>query len=173
MPFRYLVLPITPEHRLFEKTLERVEVKVKEALTGPVKREVKAAMHKRTTGWKVRPVMTGISQIRKDAFGVLYVFPRGAGREIWVWLTRGVAGHAIVPRVNAHYAQLKVRLNYVPKTTTSGGYGGPGTYGGPTLRASKVDWPGIKSRKFEEKVIEEVQNRVYDIIADAVRRALP
>lgn len=169
---RYIIFPITPKHNLFVSALAQVERNVNAALIGPVKREVKGALEKRTTGWRVRPVMAALPSKPRDAFGALYVFPRGAGREIWVWLSKGVAGHDIYPKASG--GKLNVRLGYVPKTTAGGGFGGPGTYGGPNVGVTFVkNWPGIDPRKFEEKVIQEVELKVFALIAQAVRLALP
>lgn len=175
MPLRIIVLPITPEHDLFIKAGQKIEQNVQAALAGPVKREVKLAFHKRTTGWKVRPVMAGMPLVMRDSFGALYVFPRGQGREIWIWLTMGVGAHDIVPKVKSHYSYLKVRLNYSPRTTAAGGFGGKGTYGGPTIKVYGAvrNWPGIAARTFEKYIIQEVEDRVLSILVDAVRRALP
>lgn len=85
----------------------------------------------------------------------LAVFPTGANKHIYEWVTKGTAGKGkgpTYPIEPKNAPALAFQLGYVPHTSPGGGYGGAGVATGEVVFAQHVDHPGITPREFEKHV---------------------
>lgn len=75
----------------------------------------------------------------------------------WRWVSRGTEGKTFGPKAAPALAFpfQGAGNSYVPKTAAGLYYGGPGKKVGPLRKFSKVNWPGIKPRQFEESLMQK------------------
>lgn len=124
------------------------------------------AMEKRMKGWSRPPKINRKLEYLAKSIR-LDVSPRAGGR--WEWLTLGVKSHFIVPR---RAKILRFRANYSPRTKPGNIYGGSGKRSGDVIYTGIVtNWPGIKPREFEKHIIEEEEDKIFDILQKAIERA--
>jgi hypothetical protein len=110
----------------------------------------------------------------------LNVVPVGRGTKIWRWVSYGTKAHWISagPRqTHRGYKGYKPALSlarYSPKTSPyiRGSYGGPGQYTTNLVYRQRVRHPGIKPRYFERSVAYNVRKDYYNIMENALRRAV-
>jgi len=112
------------------------------------------AMEQAVVGnWKEKPTFT----VQERTEGYHYeaeVVPTGNITH-WRWVSRGTAGKTFGPKTAPAlvFPFQGTGNSYVPKTSPGLFYGGPGKKVGPLRKFSKVNWPGIKPRMFEESLM--------------------
>lgn len=92
----------------------------------------------------------------------------------WRWVSRGTEGKVFGPK-NAPALVFPFQgagNSYVPKTSTGLFYGGPGRKIGPVRKFSKVNWPGIKPRMFEESLMAKYRPTFQARMNAALNRAM-
>ena len=103
---------------------------------------------------------------------VIYVYPTGTEhqKDVWKWVSiTGTIEHPI-EAINAPY--LKYRKDYLPRTTRSGGYKGPGAAVGPWRTALIVIHPGFMPRDFEGWVHRWYEDTFRKVVEAAFRRGI-
>jgi hypothetical protein len=94
------------------------------------------------------------------------VYPSGSAARLWNWVSRGVRGHMIYPR------RAKA-LRFRPQ-----GVGRPRGPVQPARATSGVAfsrghwWPGIRPRKFEERIVAKLTNWYQRVSENILRRAI-
>ena len=146
---------------------------IEKALDGVVKPDLLAYFNKVVKAWKNPPVF----QARKKISLVdmqIYVYPTGPNAEIWKYVSFGTRPHIIRPkRAKALSFQWGGPGSYKPRTTTSGGYNGPGkVVGGKPVAFKHVNHPGNKARNFEKFIARWYKTRFKKVMDDAVRRGV-
>ena len=111
--------------------------------------------------------------IRPDGIS-LRVYPRGEDAKIWVFVSHGTKRHTITAK-NAPFLIFVWggKGSYVPKTTSGGGFGGPGiVMGGKVVGAKRVNHPGNAPRDFEKRIQADLQPECRYIMELAWRRGI-
>lgn len=99
----------------------------------------------------------------------LTVFPKGAGRQKYLWIDRGTKPFVIRPK-NGKY--LTFQAGYSPRTRPTARYNtGNGGRSGRFVRAQKVNHPGIAARKFSETFAKQILPDMQETIENSFRRA--
>jgi hypothetical protein len=168
MPVVLKIEGIYPPKNFLDKKMKEFEAAIKQELTGPIKTLAIFYFNRVVEKWQVAPAFIGIYSQVDGAAGALTVFPRGKGRDRWIWVSLGVHGHTITP---VRALKLRVRFGYVPKTLPDGKlFGGPGVYIGDTAYLDSVEWPGIEPRHFEQFIKEAIEKRVVTRITGVARK---
>lgn len=110
----------------------------------------------------------------------LNVVPVGDGVKIWRWVSYGTKPHVIqVSARSTHrgykgYRPALLLARYAPRTSPfiRGSYGGPGRYVSAPVYRQRVKHPGITPRYFERSVVYNVRKDYYNIMENALRRAV-
>jgi hypothetical protein len=128
--------------------------KVRDVLSKALDDEVKPhfiqAFEDVVSNWKNKPTFQGRKFITADSIKV-NVYPVGANKQIYIYVTGGTRPHAIRPR-NARYLAFMWggAGSYKAKTAPGGKWGGPGVVSGGKMRFTKeVHHPGNAPRDFE------------------------
>jgi hypothetical protein len=141
-------------------------------------KEVKPALltyfRRVTKSWTNEPEFNAKRTITRDAMAV-YVNPFGPNADIWKYVSLGTKPHVIRPKGKGY--PLKFEWggygSYKSKTTTSGGYKGPGkVVGGKTVRFMQVKHPGNKARRFEKHIARWYAPQFRRTMKNAVARGL-
>ena len=103
--------------------------------------------------WKEKPTFT-VQECTEGYHYEAEVVPTGNITH-WRWVSRGTAGKTFGPKTAPAlvFPFQGAGNSYVPKTSPGLFYGGPGKKVGPLRKFSKVNWPGIKPRMFEESLM--------------------
>jgi len=113
------------------------------------------------------------AKVHVDKQGItVYVYPTGTEHQknVWKWVSiTGTVEHPIEAR-NAPY--LKYRKDYLPRTTRSGGYKGPGAAVGPWRTALIVTHPGFLPRDFEGWVKRWYEDEFRRLVENAFKRGI-
>ena len=102
------------------------------------------------------------------------VYPTGANKDIWKFVTGGTKPHVI----RAKNAKTLAFMwggpgSYQAHTTAPGGYGGPGTVAGGVMHFPKeVQHPGTKARNFEHSIREQEADWFSAFMEAAWKRAI-
>lgn len=89
--------------------------------------------------------------------------------DLWRALDRtGTRGPYPIPKKIEPGKRLAFRTNYQPHTRPIGRFGGPGQATGPLIRPVQVTHPGIKPRKFSEKINKALRKRFEKAISRGV-----
>jgi len=140
--------------------------------------EVKPALLKYfervTKSWRHSQTFAAQEKITRDKVSV-NVWPTGADAQIWRYVSKGTKGPYWIVSKNPSKYPLKFRTGYKPRTTTSGGYKGPGRAFGKIVRPLYVSHPGIKARNFEKHIARwyapVFRRTMKNAMARAMRRA--
>lgn len=141
---------------------------LKEELEIPAKKVT--AKHRRVvSSWKNKPIFSYRITVNGKQVR-LTVFPKGAGRQQYMWVNDGTEPYIIRPK-NGKF--LRFQTGYSPKSSaeTSSFTVGGGQRSGAWVSAKQVNHPGIKARKFSDKFAKEVLPEMRAIIENAFRRA--
>jgi len=152
---------------------------VKKQLAAEMNRKAKPPLidehEKRVENWEHQPDFEARNYIKIDSISIT-VFPAGENKKIWVFVSKGTKPHKIpkVPKTKGFlFFPWGGPGSYVPKTTTSGGYGGPGTVNNPEMTARRqVDHPGTEARNFEKHIREDFKDDYSRIMENAWRRII-
>jgi hypothetical protein len=153
------------DFRVFYKEIEK-------ALDTIVKPDLLVYFDKVVKSWKNQPEFRVRKTIRLENMRV-YVYPAGPNAEIWKYVSLGTRPHIIKPKGAGYPLRFKWGGygSYKPRTTTSGGYNGPGKVaGGKTVHFMRVNHPGNKARGFEKHIARWYKPRFQRIMNDAVKR---
>ena len=125
--------------------------------------------------WKHRPEFKAKAKITREAMQV-YVYPTGANAQIWKYVSSGTRGPYPIPKPgNTKAKTLRFRWggpgSYKARTTTGGGYKGPGKATGKQVAFKRVKHPGIKARKFEKHIARWYYPTFRRTMKNAVARA--
>lgn len=141
---------------------------IKEELEIPAKKVT--AKHRRVvSSWKNKPIFSYRITVNGKQVR-LTVFPKGAGRQQYMWVNSGTEPFVIRPK-NGKF--LRFQTGYSPKSsaeTSSYTFGG-GERSGAWVSAKQVNHPGIKARKFSDKFAKEVLPDMRQVTENAFRRA--
>lgn len=140
---------------------------LKEELEAPAKKLT--TKYRRVVGqWEHKPVFAYRITVRSQQVK-LTVYPRGEGRQQFLWVDRGTAPYTIRPK-NGGF--LRFQTGYSARTGTGARYNvGTGTASGSWVSAKQVNHPGIAARKFSEKFSKEVLPDMRRIINNAFKKA--
>lgn len=147
---------------------------IAKTLDATVKPELIAYFERVTNPWDNPPEFQARKRIRADHYSV-YVYPTGPNADIWKYVSHGTRPHVIKPKGKGY--QLKFKWggpgSYKPRTTTSGGYKGPGkVIGGKTVKFWQVNHPGNKARNFETHIARWYAPQFKRTMDAAVKRGV-
>lgn len=162
--------------RIFEQFEKVAKKKLGAAVDAEVKPKVIELAEKRMEKWEEPAEIKARKFITKDSIEVT-VFPAGKHKQKWIWLTKGTKGGYKIPKQPKTTGTLAFMWDgpgsYIPKTTPSGGYGGPGmVLGGEMHYPRQVEHPGIEARNFEEKIRKEYSEEFRRTMENIWRRTI-
>jgi len=148
---------------------------IAKTLDETVKPELLEYFDKVTDSWVNKPDFKSTKSITPSEMTVS-VYPTGENAKIWRYVSQGTKGPYPIPKNPLPY-HLKFKWggygSYKPRTTTSGGYKGPGkVIGGTIHRPKQVSHPGIKARNFEKHIARWYRPRYRQVMKNAVARGL-
>jgi hypothetical protein len=138
-----------------------------------VKTDLLAYFERVTKSWRNAQTFKATRKITKEQMTVS-VKPVGASAKIWEYVSQGTRPHIIRPKnKRALRFEWGGYGSYKPKTTTSGGYQGPGVVvGGKTVFRMEVKHPGNKARNFERHIARWYAPQFRRTMDAAVKRGL-
>jgi len=147
---------------------------VAKTLDAEVKPDLIAYFEKVTKSWKNEQSFKAKKRITQTMMAV-DVWPVGPNAKIWQYVSQGTRPHVIKPKGKGY--TLKFQWggygSYKAKTTTSGGYKGPGkVVGGKTVRFAQVNHPGNKARNFEKHIARWYAPQFRRTMKNAVARGM-
>ena len=151
----------------------KVRTVLERALDSEVKPHFIEEFEKVVANWEHQPEFAARKFVTADSIKVT-VFPTGANKKIYKFVTAGTRPHTIEPR----NAKRLVFMwggpgSYKAKTGTGGTYGGPGTVVGGKLTARMiVHHPGNAPRKFEARIRKEQAPWFSRTMENAWKRAI-
>ena len=130
-----------------------------------------------TKSWINQPKFASKFRISRRS-ATVDVFPIGINANIWKYVSKGTRPHVITPKGQGYPLRFKWggKGSYKPRTTTSGGYKGPGkVVRGKTVRFVRVNHPGNKARNFERHIARwyapQFRRTMKNAVARGMRRA--
>jgi len=134
----------------------KVRAILEAALDDEAKPHFTKELEKRVANWKHKPDFQDRKFTTADAIRV-YIYPVGANKQIYVYVTEGTRAHPITVRRAKFLAFMWGGPgSYKAKTGPGGTYGGPGTVtGGKMTFRKQVQHPGFPGRHFEKHVCED------------------
>lgn len=169
MPERVVFRPILPRNpNYFEDAATTLIGELAATMMGPVARTLIQAEEQYIDNWKHKPKIISEFVHQKTQLK-LTVKPSGTNKKYWAFVSLGTTGKVYGPK-SAQF--MSVRLDYVPKTAPGGVFNGPGSYSGNVVFSQAVDWPGIKPRKFEEKIVDKFGDNIILLLGYAFEKAL-
>jgi len=143
-----------------------------QTLDREVKPDLIAQFEKITKSWTHKQVLKSLKTTKPTEIS-MYVYPTGENAKIWEYVSLGTKGPYPIPKPgNTKAKTLRFREGYKARTTTSGGYGGPGKATGKTVFRKRVTHPGIKARNFEKHIARWYRPQFIKTIKNAVARGL-
>lgn len=147
---------------------------IAKTLDAEVKPALLAYFEKVTKSWKNEQTLKAKKRITQTMME-MYVYPAGPNAEIWKYVSFGTRPHIIKPKGQGY--PLKFQWggpgSYKARTTTGGGYKGPGKVaGGKTVRFPQVKHPGNKARNFEAHIARWYGPQFRRTMKNAVTRGL-
>jgi hypothetical protein len=137
-----------------------------------VKPDMITWFNKIVSAWTHRPAFKAMKKITRADMSV-YVYPTGPSAQIWRYVSQGTSGPYPIPKDgNTTAKMLRFRGNYKARTTTSGGYKGPGRATGKWYIRKRVTHPGIKARNFEAHIARWYKPTFTRTMKNAVARGL-
>ena len=151
----------------------KVKAILGDALDSEVKPHFIKAFEDVVKNWEHKPDFQARKFITADSISVT-VYPAGANKKIYVYVTEGTRPHTIRVR-NARWLAFMWGGpgSYKAKTGPGGKWGGPGTVsGGKMTFAKEVHHPGSEGRKFEAFIRKREQPWYSRTMNNAWRRAI-
>lgn len=123
--------------------------------------------------WKTQIQFKARKFIRPDRIW-LDVFPAGANKKIWEYVSGGTSAHTISAKGGGRLAFLwGGKGSYKAKTKPPGKFGGPGTVSGGTMHFPQtVNHPGSAAREFEKTIMEDNKAWFSRTMENAWRRII-
>lgn len=141
---------------------------LKDELEAPAKKLV-TKYRRVVSRWTTKPVFSYRITINKDSIR-LTVYPKGAGRDLFLWTDKGTKPHIIRAK---NVPLLRFRADYSAKTQPIAKYNqGDGKSYGDWLSAKQVNHPGTAARKFGEKFKKDILPDFQDAKENAFIRAI-
>jgi hypothetical protein len=143
-------------------------------LDAEVKPELLAYFEKVTKSWRNAPTFVAQEKITRGGTSIS-VWPTGPNAMIWRYVSRGTQPHIIRPKGRGYPLRFLWGGygSYKARTTTSGGYNGPGrVVGGKIHRPPQVSHPGNKARNFEKHIARWYAPQFRRTMKNAVARGL-
>jgi len=152
----------------YNELAKTLDTEVKPALLAYFERVTKSWENEQTFKAKKRITQTMMT---------VDVWPSGPNAMIWKYVSQGTKGPYPIPKPgNTRAKILKFRWggpgSYKARTTTSGGYKGPGKATGPIVLRKRVTHPGIKARNFEAHIARWYKSQFRRTMKNAVARGL-
>ena len=126
--------------------------------------------------WEHQPTFKARKQIKGGAWVKIYIYPAGAHKDLWVFVSRGTKGPYQIPRnppARSRDGLLHYQVLYDAHTRPPGLYGlGDGKKHGDWRSVAVVMHPGIKAREFEERIAKEYQLVFVRKLEAAAKRAI-
>ena len=149
---------------------------IAKTLDAEVKPALLAYFEKVTKSWTNEQTFKSKKTITQ-AMMTMYVYPAGPNAKIWQYVSQGTKGPYPIPKPgNTKAKMLKFRWggpgSYKARTTTGGGYKGPGKATGPIVLRKRVMHPGIKARNFEAHIARWYNPQFRRTMKNAVARGL-
>lgn len=146
---------------------------IAKALDAEVKPDLIAYFEWVTKSWRNTQAFKATKRITKDSMTV-NITPTGENAKIWEYVSHGTRPHIIMPRkARALRFEWGGYGSYKPKTTTSGGYKGPGkVIGGKTVFRAWVKHPGNAARNFEKHIARWYAPQFRRTMDAAVKRGI-
>lgn len=143
------------------------------AIDAEVKPDLLAYFERVTKSWRNDQTFVAKKNITQKSVSV-NVYPTGPNAQIWKYVSGGTRPHIIMPRrARALRFEWGGPGSYKPKTTTGGGYRGPGVVvGGKTVFRAWVKHPGNKPRRFEQHIARWYAPQFRRTMDNAVARGL-
>lgn len=149
---------------LYNELEKSIDTEVKPALV--------AWFNKVTRNWTHKQVFKATKSITPSQIEIA-VYPTGPNAKIWGYVSKGTKGPYPIPKPgNKRAKTLRFREGYKARTTTSGGYNGPGKATGKTVFRKHVTHPGIKARNFERHIARWYRPQFRRAMKNAVARGL-
>jgi len=148
-----------------------VKRKLGAVLTDPVKKKFVAEFENVVSDWSGPPKFKARAFITFDYIKI-NVFPSGANKDKWIWVSRGTRGPYPIPKGGPGF--LAFTLGYSARTKPRGQHHvGSGTASGPQVfGVMQVMHPGIKAREFEEVIAEDNKEWYSRTMENAWRRII-
>lgn len=149
---------------------------ISKTLDSEVKPALIAYFEMVTKSWRNTQTFKAKKKITRESLSI-DVYPSSENAKIWQYVTGGTRPHPIFPKkARALRFEWGGYGSYKPKTTTSGGYKGPGrVIGGKTVYRMHVNHPGTKARNFEKHIARwyapQFRRTMKNAIARGLRRA--
>lgn len=143
-------------------------------LDAEVKPALLAYFEKVTKAWRNRQAFKAIRHITQSEISV-DVKPVGENAKIWRYVSQGTRPHPIRPKGPGYPLRFMWGGygSYKARTTTSGGYNGPGkVVGGKQTFRMSVKHPGNKARNFEQHIARWYKPKFRQTMKNAVARGL-
>ena len=130
-----------------------------------------AAFDEKVSDWSVKPEFKARKFITPDYIKV-NVYPAGAGKQRWIWVSRGTKGPYNIP--TAGPGLLSFMLGYSARTKPRGrAHVGTGKAKGPRVTGiMQVQHPGIEAREFEEVIAEDEKDWYSRTMENLWRQAI-
>lgn len=147
---------------------------VSKTVDSTVKPELLAYFERVVEPWANPPTFKATKSVKPTGI-TLDVKPTGENKKIWEYVSFGTRPHVIKPKGAGYPLRFKWggKGSYKPRTTTSGGYKGPGkVVGGKTVRFKRVNHPGNKARNFEKHIARWYKPRFQRVMNEAVKRGV-
>ena len=167
--FKVIAVPITPSAqsmpgRKGKRMLGKIEKYLKKD-AGPL---LVRDMEKTVAGWRGKPSFVFVYS---ELFGTqmqIKVFPKGRHTLKWKRISQGTGPRVITAKNPG--GLMVFPQDYIPKTTASGRYGGPGRKYGPTVRKRSVVHE-IEPREFSAIIVDNREPKLVSDITKIVRKA--
>jgi hypothetical protein len=143
-------------------------------LTAEVEPKLLSYFERVTKPWNHAPKFVAKSKVTRQSAAV-DVWPLGPNANIWRYVSRGTRPHIIRPRGLGYPLRFEWGGygSYKARTTTSGGYNGPGrVVGGKTTFRMQVQHPGNKARNFERHIARWYAPQFRRTMKNAVARGM-
>jgi len=156
--------------RKFIKAPE-VKKKLGTVLDDTVKPHFIAKFDDVVSDWSGKPDFKARKFITLDYIKV-NVFPAGANKQKWIWVSRGTKGPYLIPKAGP--GLLAFTMGYSARTKPVGQHHvGSGTATGDSVvMFGQVEHPGIEARLFEETIAKEQKQWYAKTMENAFRRII-
>lgn len=135
----------------------------------PTAKRLTTRFRRVVTNWKIKPVFSHRITINKDTIR-LTVYPKGAGRDLFLWTDRGTKAHIIRAK---NVPLLRFQVGYHAKTQPVAKYNqGDGSRFGDWRSAKQVNHPGTEARRFGEKFKKDMLPDFQEAKETAFKRAI-
>jgi hypothetical protein len=150
--------------RLLPKGLR---VKVMQPIAKQIEREILTRRQRTTQSWQHKPSFDVQTEVTPDGLSVR----EGTSDAIYTFVDRGTRGNYPIEPKGPGYP-LVFQSGYRAKTMP--GYLGSGSGGpfGPRVGAYRVIHPGIRARRFSERIFQEVEPMAWRLVGKLLHKTI-